>query len=196
MTILDLFCPLTEKKLILTDSKLFVKTGLDSFLPSITVCLNYHNPVVSSTILSAKTGQWALSSIMTNWMLRSLQDFTFNSGTLITCVPADPYRELIRGYHLPRLLAKKIASHYDLPFAEIIRKPFTTKAQGKLNRQQRLVNLIGKFELDDSYELSSFENIIVIDDLATTGSTLSESAKTILNIYPNIKITAIAAASN
>jgi predicted amidophosphoribosyltransferase len=198
MTILDLFCPLNEKELILSAQKGYWKDGKDSFLPRIWVALDYNNPVVSKTILAAKTGQWALSTIIINWLYAQIQfgDFDFDSKTLITCVPADPDRELIRGYHLPRLLAQKISSKLDLDFLEILRKPQTTQAQGSLNREQRLINLADKFELEEDIDLSECQNLIIIDDLTTTSSTLSECAKTILRTHPNMKIIAIAVASN
>lgn len=50
-----------------------------------------------------------------------------------------------------------------------------TKSQTRLNRQQRIENVKGAFEIDPGYlEKIKDKNLIVFDDIITTGSTINE----------------------
>lgn len=56
-----------------------------------------------------------------------------------------------------------------------------TKSQKSLSARERKVNVYGAFDVKDK-EIVIGKNILLIDDLKTTGSTLNECAK-MLNIY-------------
>ena len=59
----------------------------------------------------------------------------------------------------------------------ILIKPKETEHQARIeNRRQRLQNIIGSFSLKNS-ELVKNRNIILIDDIITTGATLNEARK-------------------
>ncbi|EKC70523.1 phosphoribosyltransferase, partial [human gut metagenome] len=56
-----------------------------------------------------------------------------------------------------------------------------TKSQKSLSARERKVNVYGAFDVKDK-KIVKGKNILLIDDLKTTGSTLNECAK-MLNIY-------------
>ncbi|KKS56700.1 MAG: Competence protein F, partial [Candidatus Nomurabacteria bacterium GW2011_GWF1_42_40] len=60
---------------------------------------------------------------------------------------------------------------------DILIKPKDTKHQAHIeNRSERLKNIIGSFTVKNS-EIIKGRNIILIDDILTTGATLSEARK-------------------
>ena len=126
--------------------------------------------------------------------------------TLITFVPSDPVRTLKRGFHLPQLLCSDITTRLNsiadkkkvFDTCSLLVKPKTTQAQSALDRKNRLTNLKNQFQIIDNprYNLANYDAVIIIDDLTTTGATLSESATTIKSSHPFLKIYGIAVASN
>jgi predicted amidophosphoribosyltransferase len=203
MNIIDFFCPLQKPNLKLSHHKLFVKKihlG-QSDMTQIWVALKYQEGCVSETILNAKSGVWSLSNILSFWLYESIKldfDYLFKPSTLISFVPKDPYRTLVRGYHLPELIAKQISDYTNINAVNLLIKPKITKAQGRLNREEGVTNLVDKFVFDEicKINLSKYDNLLLIDDITTTGSTLLESYKVIKNKCPWLKIYPIALASN
>ena len=126
--------------------------------------------------------------------------------TFITFVPSDPVRTLKRGFHFPQLLCSDITTRLNaiadnkkvFDTCSLLVKPKTTQAQSTLDRKNRLTNLKNQFQIIDNprYNLANYDAVIIIDDLTTTGATISESATTIKSSHPFLKIYGIAVASN
>ena len=71
-------------------------------------------------------------------------------------------------------LAKKFALMADLPFSpELLKKIRRTEKQRKLSAAERRINIIDAFEADASV---FGKTVILVDDIFTTGSTVSECA--------------------
>lgn len=96
---------------------------------------------------------------------------------LICFIPSHRRKEAIRGYNQSELLAKYISEKLDIKLSKnnLVKYRFT-KEQNKLNRIQRLTNLKGSFKVKRAEEFSG-KNILIIDDIVTTGSTFIECAK-------------------
>jgi predicted amidophosphoribosyltransferase len=113
-------------------------------------------------------------------------------------VPADPKRFLLRGFHLPELIAKEVSQDLNTKFTNLVYKLKSTKQQTLLDRKQRLQNLQNQFQLNSNPDinLSKYTNIWLIDDIATTGTTLYEVARVIKTQFPFLKIYGVVVASN
>ncbi|MGA3118962.1 MAG: ComF family protein [Syntrophobacteraceae bacterium] len=96
---------------------------------------------------------------------------------LIVPVPLHPKRLKERGFNQSGLLAREFARKIKAPvsFDAIIRKN-RTEPQTRLNRRERLENVKGAFEIPDARRVRG-RSILVIDDVFTTGTTLSECAR-------------------
>ncbi len=109
--------------------------------------------------------------------------------TYITRIPTHRYREyIIKWYNQSKILAKIVSTYTNIPRKAITKKTRATKAQAKLNRNQRLQNLKNAFSLLPKTWLQGNETILIIDDVTTTGSTINEVAKTIKTQYPHTHI--------
>lgn len=90
----------------------------------------------------------------------------------ITFVPMTKSDERFRGFNQGKLLAQNIGQA-----EQLLVKIKKTRPQHKLNAEQRMTNMVGAFELTGEV---SGKNILIVDDVCTTGATLNECAKTLL----------------
>lgn len=101
---------------------------------------------------------------------------------LISWVPLSPKRFKKRGYDQAMLLAKETAVNLNATAVATLRKIRDTDAQSGINDDSaRRANVLGAYEVIDP-ELIIGKRILLIDDVATTGSTLSECAR-VLRTY-------------
>jgi competence protein ComFC len=98
---------------------------------------------------------------------------------IIVPVPLFPSRLRERGYNQSRLLAEPIAQkyHIDLSLKNLVRVR-NTRHQTLLSEKERWTNIHGAFRIKHSAEFSG-KNILIVDDLLTTGATASEAARTL-----------------
>jgi ComF family protein len=96
---------------------------------------------------------------------------------IITWVPLSDKRQKARGYDQAMLLAMATALELGDVAVEVLVKPRDIPAQSGIDAaEQRRANVMGAFEVHDS-ELVREKRILIIDDIITTGSTLSECAR-------------------
>ena len=96
-------------------------------------------------------------------------------GQLVVPVPLHPVRLRQRGYNQSDLLAKGVARTSGIPLAKhlLTRTKNTSPQVASQGREQRRSNVDGSFRC--GADLSGV-SLILIDDVATTGSTLSACA--------------------
>ena len=100
---------------------------------------------------------------------------------IISWVPLSSKRERSRGYDQAMLLALATALHLDDVAVETLRKPHDIRAQSELSdRKERSANISGAYIASDP-ELIDGKCVLLVDDIVTTGSTLSECAKVLLD---------------
>ena len=99
-----------------------------------------------------------------------------NLSSSITYVPQTKKKRKERGFNQAHLLAKYLGELVDLPVKDLLYKRRETPPQVSLNRGERLENLEDAFSV--SGEASS-EPLLLVDDVFTTGTTLSECSKTL-----------------
>ena len=108
------------------------------------------------------------------------RDF-LSQADVITFIPMRPFARFLRGYNQAELIAKRLSVHTGIPCAPLLTKEFATKKQHELKGLARSGNLLGVFEpqKDNTAKING-RNILLVDDVCTTGNTLNEAAKTLL----------------
>lgn len=93
-------------------------------------------------------------------------------------VPLFPVKERERGYNQSALIAKELSKRLKLPYMpQILERVRHTDTQTKLNLEARRENVAGAFispEAEADYVYG--RNILLVDDVFTTGATSSECA--------------------
>ena len=112
---------------------------------------------------------------------------------LITCVPRAKKSVSLYGYNQSEKLAELVAGYSGIKFERVLKPAGKQKEQKTLNRDERFLNVRDKFIINKKININA-KNIIIIDDVATTGATLSECAR-ILKSEGADKIYALCAAS-
>jgi ComF family protein len=117
-----------------------------------------------------------LSSLLIAYMEHLPYDF---SQALVACVPLHPLRRRMRGFNQSELLARAVASHFSLPYADLLRRTSFTRPQASQHSaQERQRNMRGCFALREGAALRG-RTVIVVDDVSTSGATLHEAARTL-----------------
>ncbi len=115
-----------------------------------------------------------LSNLMVDKFLESKLDIDF-----IIPVPMHKVRLTERGYNQAELLC---ISFKDVKLEikdNIVERIVNTVSQASLPREKRLVNLTNVFKITDKKSVKN-KNILIIDDVYTTGTTVSEIAKVLM----------------
>ena len=95
----------------------------------------------------------------------------------IVPVPLHKQRLKERGFNQSQLLAQAIADNTKIDLLDnVLFRSRYTKPQAKMNRQERIKNVQGAFELAGNSVLTD-KIIVLVDDVLTTGSTMNECAR-------------------
>ena len=117
-----------------------------------------------------------LSRVMAKFMRQHLAD---SSWDLVVPVPMDKKKEFGRGFNQSRILSAALAKKFSLAHgpATLGCAPSRTP-QAFLKKTERRKNVQGRFFVRDAAEAAS-KDILLIDDILTTGQTASACAKTL-----------------
>jgi predicted amidophosphoribosyltransferase len=96
------------------------------------------------------------------------------AADVITYIPPDPSRLLVRGHHPAERLARELATRWGLPHAALLVRAGRTPSerQTSLARADRLKNARGAFVA----VAKTPRHVILVDDVYTTGATVSAAA--------------------
>ena len=120
-----------------------------------------------------------LTPLLTNLLYQAGLDI-FNEIDVIVAVPLHRFRFMKRKYNQAEVLAKSLSKKIDKPYlpSVIIRKR-STKSQGHMKTLARKKNVAGAFKVKNNAIIKN-KNILIIDDVFTTGATLNECTKVLL----------------
>lgn len=98
----------------------------------------------------------------------------------IMYIPMHKKKQAIRGYNQAGLLALYISKALDIPLIEDnLIKYKNTKDQSHSDKYDRSKNLVDSFKIKDPRQIRD-KHILLIDDIITTGSTISEASKVLM----------------
>ena len=98
---------------------------------------------------------------------------------LILPIPLHASRERERGFNQSALLSKWFSERISIPWdGNLLVRKLATKSQAELDGDARRKNLKGAFTCSEP-DLIKGRNLLLIDDVITTGSTMAECARTL-----------------
>ncbi len=105
---------------------------------------------------------------------REFGEFVFLDDVVFSFVPSSEKRRKKRGYNQAEIISSEVSKLFRKESVRLLSKVRDTKPQVELSREERLDNLDGIFSfVGDNVP----ERVVLVDDVVTTGSTLSECAK-------------------
>jgi ComF family protein len=112
------------------------------------------------------------------WLLETMDDPRLHGRRidLVVPVPLHPARKRERGFNQAELLAQILSTRAALPFGNVLERIRYTTTQTAFDRAERMENLHNAFRLRKNADVRGLR-VLLIDDVLTTGSTLSECAR-------------------
>ncbi len=110
----------------------------------------------------------------------------------VVWTPMEKRKRRKRGYDQSELLAKAVAEELALPCLPLLEKVRDTGVQHMLSRRERESNVKGAYRAGNS---AAGKALLLVDDIVTTGATLTECAKA-LYAAGAIKVTGLCAADS
>jgi ComF family protein len=101
--------------------------------------------------------------------------------SMVVPAPLAPTRERERGYNQSALLGRALASRWKIPFvSDCMVRVRATATQTRLTPEERRGNVSGAFRATHhARERLKGAHVVLVDDVITTGATLSECASTL-----------------
>jgi len=179
----DLICPICRKKTI--DGRLHHKCCFN--LDGIIIAVNYNQPLVKKAIRNFKYAPYSfplaknLAFLIIKRLKRSpvLVSYFIKNNFILTPIPITRRKLAQRGYNQSLLLAEELSKEFNLPIMEVLAKIKETRSQANLNKEERQNNIKNIFAIDEKFAETEIKNknIILVDDVFTTGATLFEAVK-------------------
>lgn len=151
------------------------------YFDGVIICTHYSNRHISFLIKKAKFyGMRGALEDLAFYMSDSLKNHhTFSIDDIIIWVAMTFFKTLKRGYNQSEFIAKIVGKKCNIPYQKsLLKKKNHTRQQSHLSRQERKENIKNCFQINKKYrDIIDKKNIIVVDDVISTGATMNEVAK-------------------
>ena len=140
---------------------------------------NYHDKKVSAVLIDGKykflPGIYQhLGKILSKKLQTEL--FSLITEPVLVPLPLHRSRKRWRGFNQAEILCQTISQELNFPVISALVRKRSTKTQKDLKRDERLKNMTGAFALKKGVDVHG-KNLVLIDDVTTTGSTLIEACQ-------------------
>ena len=145
-----------------------------------------YSPIAQKIILGAKESHLKVcDQLVSEAITHSLQRVLINSSVdFLIPIPSRPAAARLRGRQFINEISQGASKACSIPIASALRHRRRVKDQSGLDSQARWNNVEGAFVVEGEYGLRG--SVLLIDDLVTTGATLSEAARALR--YAGIKV--------
>ena len=151
--------------------------------PFISACLSplYYTGNVRESLLRYKFGSLsAYAEVYAPFMAKCIDENEI-SCDIITWVPLSRKRLRKRGYDQARLLAEELSRISGIGCCRLLQKTRNNPAQsGTGSAEKRRANVSGVYRAADEDQVKG-KSILLVDDIVTTGATLSECARVLIS---------------
>jgi len=145
-------------------------------------CCHYEGMIKECVHLFKYKGYVGLVDIFRDVMINFIRKNELQKEIdLIVPVPVYPTKKRERTYNHAEVLAASVSKKLAIPVdINNLKKISWTRSQSELDRKKRLKNVKGTFLAVDKLVFSG-RNILLVDDVYTTGATVNECAKALLS---------------
>ena len=164
-----------ENEILCPDCLLKINRPDTPHLNGIHIAANYQDLVLKKALWMLKyQGVKQLAKPLAELIRERIWKKLETENWLVVPVPLSKNKLRHRGYNQAELIAGELSDNVR---ADILFKKFHTKSQVEVkNKEERLANIIGSFEIKNPEKIKG-KKIILIDDVLTTGATMREAKK-------------------
>ena len=164
-----------ENEILCSDCLLKINRPDTPHLNGIHIAANYQDLVLKKALWMLKyQGAKQLAKPLAELIRERIWKKLETENWLVVPVPLSKNKLRHRGYNQAELIARELSDNVR---ADILFKKFHTKSQVEVkNKEERLANIIGSFEVRNPEKIKG-KKIILIDDVLTTGATMREAKK-------------------
>lgn len=174
----DCLCPACDIKLAKSSGMPYIKKG-EYFIVSVSPFL-YRGSICSSLKKFKFAGKYSYAGGYAAHMKKAL-DIYGTDFDLITWIPVSFARKYKRGYDQCELIAHELAALYGKKEIKTLAKIRNNKTQSSLETSKRKTNVMGVYRLKRrAADIVKDARILLVDDIITTGSTMSEASRILL----------------
>lgn len=139
----------------------------------------YRNPLTQTLIWQLKYKENKIIARLCGEIVQKILSEQFSTRVLLIPIPLSNARRRTRGFNQNELIIDHISQHYERTYVALKKIRHTVPQSSLSDRAARLTNISGCFSVALP-ELVHDRDIVLIDDVITTGSTLREARNTLL----------------
>lgn len=139
----------------------------------------YHGVMGNALRLVKKDGRTEFVRFFAKQLAKNRKGFIGQvAPECIVPVPLHPSKQRKRGFNQAELLAEALGEEINIPVRLLLRKHKKTKEQKSLSKALRMKNVADAFVVDED-AIGEYvpKSVLLLDDVSTTGSTLTACAK-------------------
>ena len=160
-------------------------TGLIPFRneTSSEISIYRYNEIASKILLMSKYPPYNFY-ILKHLIRRTSLDFSYPHNTLLCPIPISTLKMFERKFNQADLISTEFSKKLNINSQEIIKRVADTKPLFSMGRKERIQELSGIFKptLLSKFLINKFPNIVLVDDLRTTGETLHQAKEVLTQI--------------
>lgn len=170
-------CRKCETRLPYTSGKDMIFKG--EFFDKGTAPFFYRDDVREAVLRFKFYGKEIYADAFGEYMAHSVAE-NLDLPDVITWVPVSKERRRERGYDQAQLLAKSVASRLEIPSCSLLVKTVDNTTQSSIkDKEARKANVLGVYDITDIQTVNG-KKVLLIDDVFTTGATVSECSRMLL----------------
>ena len=146
------------------------RTHVDSLLVTSSIL---YSPIAARILVAAKESNQRSADILIIDAIRHILENYKGDTTNLTFIPMPSSKNAMR--KRGRNFMEFVCEELDISYSNILFHQRRVQDQSGLNAQERRLNLVGAFALEKSVRI--YGDIVLIDDVVTTGSTLREARR-------------------
>ena len=185
-------CPICQRQAI--GGKTHPKCAGKFRLDGLAVACKYKGPIKFAIRKVKYKWVYDIETVLVDLLASQIWKFDLPQNSALVPVPLHPKRKNWRGFNQAEILAKTMAKKFGVKYSDLLARIIETKTQVGLTRDERKENVKGAFSLRpfrhpepirsethgrrlNSGSRIRDKNIILVDDVYTSGATMMEAAK-------------------